>query len=51
MWWIYIIVENALEQKQKLNDEDKTEILSKIEIQHENLRKILSYTDFLFESV
>ena len=45
------LVESALSQKTRLTDEEKHDLLTKVETQRENFREVLCYADFLLESI
>ena len=48
---IHDIVERALASITDLPEEDKHDILTKVETQHENLREVLSYTEYLLGAI
>ena len=48
---IHDIVERTLNSNKELHEEDKHDILTKVETQHENLREVLSYTEYLLGAV
>ena len=48
---IHDIVERNLASNKELHEEDKHDILTKVETQHENLREVLSYTEYLLGAV
>ena len=48
---IHDIVERTLASITDLPEEDKHDILTKVETQHENLREVLSYTEYLLGAI
>ena len=48
---IHDIVERTLASTLDLPEEDKHDILTKVETQHENLREVLSYTEYLLGAI
>ena len=48
---IHDIVERTLCSCKELHEEDKHDILTKVETQHENLREVLSYTEYLLGAI
>ena len=48
---IHNIVEAVLGSNIKLGEEQKHDILTQVETQHQNLKEVISYTNFLLDSV
>ena len=48
---IHDIVERTLCSCKELHEEDKHDILTKVETQHENLKEVLSYAEYLLGAV
>ena len=44
---IHDLLESTLASNKELHEEDKHDILTKVETQHESLKEVLSYTEYL----